>query len=141
MREAILAEIAAVPAERRRGRHEPRVVKRKMSKFPTKARTAPNPGPRRIFRYEDHIRMVPAPRPADADKAAGRRSRPATAAKAFKTRGQEFWRKHLRSWRTSGLPRKAYCQQHNLETRSFNAWTARLRHEFRRPQPRASIFL
>ena len=33
-----------MPAERSRGRHDPRVVKRKMSNFPTKARAAPPPG-------------------------------------------------------------------------------------------------
>jgi hypothetical protein len=52
MRELILVEIVAVPAERSRGRHNPRVVKRKMSSFPTKARAAPGvplrgPHPRR----------------------------------------------------------------------------------------------
>lgn len=54
----MLVEIVAVPAERSRGRHNPRVVKRKrkMSNFPTKARAAP--GPRRHFRYPDHIVIV-----------------------------------------------------------------------------------
>ena len=36
MTELILIEIVAVPAERSRGRHNPRVVKRKMSKFGVK---------------------------------------------------------------------------------------------------------
>ena len=66
----ILIEIVAVPAERSRGRHNRRVVKRKMSGFMTKARAAPVP--RRVFRYEDHIRVMapagsperPAPPPA-----------------------------------------------------------------------------
>lgn len=53
---AVLVEIVAVPAERSRGRHNPRVVKRKMSKFPTRARAAP--GPRRHFRYPEHIVIV-----------------------------------------------------------------------------------
>ena len=57
MRELILLEILAVPAERSRGRHNPRVVKRKMSGFPTKARAAPSP--RRVFRYAEHVRVVP----------------------------------------------------------------------------------
>ena len=61
MRELILVEILAVPAERSRGRHNPRVVKRKMSSFPTKARAAPPSG--RVFRYEDHIRVVAPPGP------------------------------------------------------------------------------
>ncbi len=56
MHELILIEIIAVPAERSRGRHNPRVVKRKMSNFPTKARAAP--GPRRRCHYPDHIALV-----------------------------------------------------------------------------------
>jgi hypothetical protein len=47
MRELILIEIIALPAERSRGRHNPRVVKREMSGFPTKARAAPPPRQRR----------------------------------------------------------------------------------------------
>ena len=43
MVELILIEITAVPAERSRGRHNPRLVKRKMSRFPTKSRAAPAP--------------------------------------------------------------------------------------------------
>ena len=61
MRELIRVEIIAEPAERSRGRHNPRVVKRKMSSFPTKARAAPPPG--RVFRYEDHVRIVAPPGP------------------------------------------------------------------------------
>jgi len=38
MVELILIEILAVPADRSRGKHRPRVVKRKMSSFPTKSR-------------------------------------------------------------------------------------------------------
>ena len=56
MHELILIEIMAVPAERSRGRHHPRAVKRKMSSFPTNARATPPSGQR--FRYEEHIRVV-----------------------------------------------------------------------------------
>jgi hypothetical protein len=64
MHELILIEIMAVPAERSRGRHNPRVVKRKMSSFPTKARAAPPSG--QLFCYEEHIRVIaPAGSPAD----------------------------------------------------------------------------
>jgi hypothetical protein len=52
----VLVEIVAVPAERSRGRHNPRVVKRKMSNFPTRARAAP--GPRRHFHYPHHVVIV-----------------------------------------------------------------------------------
>ncbi len=63
MQEPILVEIIALPAEQSRGRHNPRVVKRKMSNFPTKARAAP--GPRQVICYRDHIRIV-APSPGVA---------------------------------------------------------------------------
>jgi hypothetical protein len=56
MVELILIEITAVPAERSRGKHHPRVVKRKMSSFPTKSRAAP--AARHRFRYDEHIRIV-----------------------------------------------------------------------------------
>jgi hypothetical protein len=56
MLELVLIEITAVPAERSRGRHHPRVVKRKMSGFPTKARASPPP--RQVFRYAEHVRIV-----------------------------------------------------------------------------------
>jgi hypothetical protein len=56
MLELVLIEITAVPAERSRGRHNPRVVKRKMSGFPTKARASPPP--RQVFRYAEHVRIV-----------------------------------------------------------------------------------
>ena len=54
----VLVEIRSVPAERSRGRHNPRVVKRKMSGFPTRSRAAPACGDR--FCYDEHI-IVPPP--------------------------------------------------------------------------------
>ena len=73
MVELILIEIVAVPAARSRGRHHPRVVKRKMSGYRTKARAAPAPG--RVFRYAEHIRVVaPAGSPADQASATDRAS-------------------------------------------------------------------
>src|SRR4051812_11416422 len=56
MVELIRLEIVAVPAEQSRGRHNPRVVKRKMSSFPTKARAVASSRP--VFRSEEHIRIV-----------------------------------------------------------------------------------
>ena len=56
MVELIRLEIVAVPAEQSRGRHNPRVVKRKMSGFPTKARAAP--APRQVFCYEERVRII-----------------------------------------------------------------------------------
>jgi hypothetical protein len=52
----VLLEILAVPAERRQGRHNPRVVKRKMSGFKTRARAAP--ATKQRFHYPDHITIV-----------------------------------------------------------------------------------
>lgn len=66
MVELILIEIIAVPAERSRGRHHQRVVKRKMSSFPTKSRASPSS--RQVFRYDEHIRVVA---PADAPEDSG----------------------------------------------------------------------
>src|SRR3954447_2178918 len=88
MHELVMIEIIAAPAERSRGRHNPRVVKRKMSGFPTKARAAPPSG--RVFRYEDHIRAVAppappadqAPMPAAPPEARPKRCRPSKASAA-----------------------------------------------------------
>jgi hypothetical protein len=55
MEEAILVEILARPADRSRGRHNPRAVKRKMSHFPTKSRAQPILPPRQRLIYADHI--------------------------------------------------------------------------------------
>jgi hypothetical protein len=102
MHELILIELLAVPAERSRGRHNPRVVKRKMSGFKTKARAAPAAG--RVFRYAEHIRVVaPAPAGSPADQAP-----PPTATakngpkrrqprKASAPTGRPSWLEHVRA--------------------------------------------
>ena len=59
----ILIEILAVPAESSRGRHNPRVVKRKMSNFPTKSRSTARAAPSRSLRYDEHIVIVAPPEP------------------------------------------------------------------------------
>jgi len=135
MAELILLEILALPAERSRGRHNPRVIKRKMSNFPTRARAAP--APQQVFQYEDHIRIVapviaPAVAPGRAET-----DPPATTARprrrTIQPTGQHtIWHAHVRAWRASNLSRHAYCQVHSLALRSFNAWVARLRQGFRR---------
>ena len=58
MHEMILIEIIGTPAEHSRGRHNPRVVKRKMSNFPTKARAGPSPPSSQHFHYSDLVRIV-----------------------------------------------------------------------------------
>jgi len=55
MVEAILVEIVARPADRSRGRHNPRAVKRKISRFPTRSRAQPILPPRQRLIYADHI--------------------------------------------------------------------------------------
>jgi hypothetical protein len=134
MYELILIEIIAVPAERSRGRHNPRVVKRKMSGFPTKARAAPSSG--QVFHYEKHIRIVtPADPPADqgsppiaAPKNGPKRhqSRKASAPASQRL----FWLEHVRSWRVSSLSRTAYCERHSLSPSAFHQWAARSRQSF-----------
>jgi hypothetical protein len=133
----ILIESLAVPAERGRGRHNPRVVKRKMSGFKTKARAAPASS--RVFRYEDHIRVVApavpperrAPPPAARSEGRSKRSR-ATGIAAPTGRRAAPWSEHVRAWRASGLSRRTYCERHRLAPSTFHRWVARARPTFRR---------
>ena len=136
MHALILIEIMAVPAEHSRGRHNPRVVKRKMSSFPTKARAAPPFG--QMFRYVEHIRIVtPADPPVDqasppiaAPKNGPKRHQPR---KASAPPGQRpFWLEHVRSWRASGLSRTAFCKRHGLNPNTFHQWVAHARQTFRK---------
>jgi hypothetical protein len=138
----LLIEILAMPAEQSRGRHNSRVVKRKMSNFPTKARAAPSSG-RPGLHYAKHIQIVAPAMPASPPLAAKplpiasatgtARSRPHAARDAAR---QSFRLEHVRAWRTSKLTRMAYCQRHNLKPRSFDTWVARLLHRFRHgPSP------
>jgi hypothetical protein len=136
MVELLLIEVTALPAERSRGRHNPRVVKRKMSGFPTKARAAPAPS--RAFRcYGDHIRVLApagaperrAPPPAAAPKARPK-SRPKDISERSRRRAP--WSEHVRAWRASGLSRRAYCERHRLDPYAFHQWVARSRQTFRR---------
>jgi hypothetical protein len=127
MTEVILIEIVAVPAERSRGRHNPRVVKRKMSNFPTKSRSA---APVQRFRYDQHIVIVAPPERTAPTTADHQRATPTTRQPAQTSR-QTFWQAQVQAWRASGLPRAIYCQQQNLSPRAFNAAVARLRQIFR----------
>jgi hypothetical protein len=124
----ILIEILAVPAERSRGRYNPRVVKRKMSNFPTKSRSAASAAP--SLRYDEHIVIVAPPEPI-APTTAGRKPAAPTVSQPAQTSRQTFWQAQVQAWRTSGLPRAVYCQQHTLSPRAFNAAVARLRQTFR----------
>jgi hypothetical protein len=128
MHDLVLIEILAVPAERSRGRHNPRVVKRKMSNFPTKARAAPSAG--QVIRYRDHIRIV-----APAEERAAQpdpQPRPPPEPPMPPPRRHASWRDHVRAWRESGLKRAAYAESHGLALRTLNQWIARLRHTFHR---------
>jgi hypothetical protein len=130
MTELILVEILAVPAERSRGRHNPRAVKRKMSNFPTKSRSAASATPSQCLRDNAHIVIVVPPEPI-APTTTGRKQATPTASPPAQTSRQTFWRAQVQAWRTSGLPRAVFCQQHNLSSRAFNAAIARLRQTFR----------
>jgi hypothetical protein len=142
MRELILLEILAVPAERSRGRHNPRVVKRKMSSFPTKARAAPPSS--RVFRYEDHVRVVAppdppaerAPMPAAPPEVRPKRCRPRKAS-AARTDDRPSWLEQVRSWRASGLSRAAFCERHSLNPRTFHRWVGRSWQSFSKPSSRS----
>ena len=136
----LLLEIIAVPAEQSRGRHNPRVVKRKMSNFPTKARDAPASSARPGLRYAQHIQIVapavaktppPAAGPSALARASAKRAprgRPKAAPDACR---DNFWLDHVRAWRASNLTRMAYCECQHLDPRNFDAWVARLRDRFR----------
>jgi hypothetical protein len=134
MVELILIEIIAVPAERSRGRRHPRVVKRKMSSFPTKSRASPSS--RQVFSYGEHIRVVapanapehnvPPPIATPTEKP---RQRPRNAL-AQATRCPA-WLEHVQSWRRSGLSRATYCNRHGLNPCAFHHWVARARPSFR----------
>jgi len=65
MTECVLIELIALPAEQSRGRHNPRVVKRKMSGFPTRSRAAC--GDR--FCYDEHIKVLPPAVPETVEPA------------------------------------------------------------------------
>ena len=132
MQQLVLIEILAVSAEQSRGRHNPRVVKRKMSGFPTKARAAP--AAREVIRYRDHIRIVA---PA-ADQAAQPPAPPRPPKPSMPPSPPPTWRDHVRAWRESGLKRAAYAERHGLDLRSLNHWIARLRHTFYRHPKAAS---
>jgi hypothetical protein len=140
MVELILIEITAVPAERSRGRHNPRVVKRKMSSFPTRSRAAPVP--RQVFRYDEHIQIVA---PADTPEDSGPRPITTLAEKPRRRPRNTpvpanrcpAWLEHVRSWRHSGLSRAAYCDRHGLHPQAFHHWVARARPNFR-PKARPS---
>jgi hypothetical protein len=133
----VLVEIRSVPAERSRGRHNPRVVKRKMSGFPTRSRAAPACGDR--FCYNEHIKVLP-PAVPEAVEPASETSEPPPATPASATPDLSTAESptvpdrqhHVRAWHVSGLSRIDYCRQRGLNLRTFNQWVARQRHQFRR---------
>lgn len=133
----VLVEIRSVPAERSRGRHNPRVVKRKMSGFPTRSRAAPACGDR--FRYNEHIKVLP-PAVPEAVEPASKTPEPLPATPASSTPDLSTAESptvpdrqhHVRAWHVSGLSRIDYCRQRGLNPRTFNQWVARQRHQFRR---------
>jgi hypothetical protein len=142
----ILIEILAEPAESSRGRHNPRVVKRKMSNFPTKSRSTARAAPSRSLRYDEHIVIVAPPEPIAPPTMAGRQravpttrqTEPAqTSRQTFWQAHVQAWQAHVQAWQASGLPRAVYCQQQNLSPRAFNAAVARLR-QILRPDPKSA---
>jgi hypothetical protein len=136
MQAVILIEILAVRVESSRGRHHPRVVKRKMSNFPTKARAAP--GSRQVLDYAAHIRVV-APPGSAGEAGAGRprgrrRAKPGRLRQGRAPAGRVLWLGHVRAWQASGVGRMAYCAQHGLAPRAFHQWVARARPFLRKRQ-------
>jgi len=139
MVELILIEIIAVPAERSRGKHRPRVVKRKMSSFPTKSRAVSIP--RQVFHYGEQIRIVAPedpPKPSVAPPSTSPLEKPDLYPHFISAPANRCpaWLEHVRSWRRSGLSRAIYCDRHHLDPRAFHHWVARARPNFR-PKARA----
>lgn len=139
MVELILIEILAVPAERSRGKHRPRVVKRKMSSFPTKSRAASVP--RQVFHYDEQIRIVAPedpPEPSVAPPTTSPTEKPRQRSGNISAPANRYpaWLEPVRSWHRSSLSRALYCDRHHLNTRAFHHWVARARPNFR-PKARA----
>lgn len=42
-------------------------------------------------------------------------------------RGREFWEKHIKIWKSSGLTKAEYCRQNSLGVHSFSNWYNRLK--------------
>jgi hypothetical protein len=130
----ILIEILEVPAERSRGRHNPRVVRSRGRLFPTKPPRSEPVGPCPALNYEDCIRIVPPDRLCKIMREAAdhrRKIRKARRRKAAKASNEAFWRTHVRSWRASNLSRADYSRNHGLVETTFSQWIAKLRREFR----------
>jgi hypothetical protein len=52
--------------------------------------------------------------------------------RAWKRRGEVFWRAHHEAWKRSDLNQRQYCEVHDLPQKAFENW----RQEFRaEPQP------
>jgi Insertion element 4 transposase N-terminal/Transposase DDE domain len=130
----VLIEIAGLPAERSRGRHKPRVVKRKMSDFPTRSRAEPAPSGR--LKYEERVRIVP-PAVAETDPAASAPSRSRGRAKPGTPNRDRL--QHVRNWRAGGMSRADYCRRHGLNPKAFNHWIARSRYRRRRKASKAAM--
>lgn len=41
--------------------------------------------------------------------------------------GREFWDKHIKIWKSSGLTKAEYCRQNSLGAHSFSNWYNRLK--------------
>jgi transposase len=55
---------------------------------------------------------------------------------------EQFWRRHVARWQSSGLSIRVYCERHGLTTPSFYAWRRTLAQRDRPPQtPTAVTFL
>ena len=129
----VLLEIAGLPAERSRGRHNPRVVKRKMSNFPTRSRAEPAQGGR--LRYEQHVRIVP-PAVPEPNSTASVPCQPQERTKPVAPERNHL--QHVQAWHTGSMSRADYCRRHGLDPKTFNNWVARSRNYLRRKAPKTA---
>jgi hypothetical protein len=137
----ILIEILEVPAERSRGRHNPRVVRSRGKLFPIKPKRSEPADPHPAINYDDCIRIVPPDRLCKIMREAAdrrRKIRKARRRKATQSTNEAYWRAHVRSWvrswRASNLSRVDYSRNNGLVEATFSQWIAKLRHKFRHGQ-------
>ena len=48
---------------------------------------------------------------------------------------EEFWRKHIAAWRSSGGTKRAYCTQHDVSYWSFIDWVRRIERRDKEKSP------
>jgi len=40
---------------------------------------------------------------------------------------QEFWKSHLKNWKSSGVSQRKYCEENGINTNTFGYWIQKLK--------------